>query len=554
MQTKRKGRKSRRAAAVLTAAVLTAVWMPIYTKTATAVSYNTATAYVLRSDNQYLSVSGGEAGEGVVVSLYEADGAAFYNGWYFEEAENGVQIRSAIDDGSYYLAESNGTLFLSQTAGLFQYTEDGVLSAGSVSLSLIPEAITGCISGDVDGDGILSGMDLAKMRQLLLAENADFVEAAVGDADGSGTFDAADAALLQRYLLGEDITLSAVNIPGCSIVPAAQDPVQTDVTTETTTTTITEMTTTTTEPFWYDENTTATTAVTTTTTTTTEAAATTTTAQQLTLDDMPSDYVEPMEWIWENRMEAEGSTERWNLIFDQIIAGDGALNYVVRWQSYKTLTLTQRQEMEVMLEDAINDWTDWLVGYDDWPYDHVDVNIVGWAVLDADCLEDLQEDEVVYTDTAYYDSSGDTSNGTEEIPSLLPNAPSELWRFEHFTDSSYEYPGTRFDMCLWATQGWPSIGGAGGDWGQRLSDDAYLNILADDTGVHVLVHEMGHGFGLTDFYGENGASDGPPPDGFPDDGTSIMMAGSSTEITNFDGWMLRYTWSMIKDEEGRFSY
>ena len=38
----------------------------------------------------------------------------------------------------------------------------------------------------------------------------------------------------------------------------------------------------------------------------------------------------------------------------------------------------------------------------------------------------------------------------------------------------------------------------------------------------------------------------------PDTGTSIMMAGSSIEITNFDGWMLRYIWSQIKDEAGRF--
>ena len=52
-------------------------------------------------------------------------------------------------------------------------------------------------------------------------------------------------------------------------------------------------------------------------------------------------------------------------------------------------------------------------------------------------------------------------------------------------DTSYVYPGERFDMYLWATQGFPSIGGCGGDWGQRLSDDAYLNML-DGTGL--LVH------------------------------------------------------------------
>lgn len=71
--------------------------------------------------------------------------------------------------------------------------------------------------------------------------------------------------------------------------------------------------------------------------------------------------------------------------------------------------------------------------------------------------------------------------------------------------------------------------------------------------LHILEHEMGHGFGLPDFYGGEGESGGYPPGGFPGDGTSIMMAGSSMSITDFDGWMLRYVWSMIRQEEGRFS-
>ena len=33
-----------------------------------------------------------------------------------------------------------------------------------------------------------------------------------------------------------------------------------------------------------------------------------------------------------------------------------------------------------------------------------------------------------------------------------------------------------------------------------------------------------------------------------------MMAGSSMQITDFDGWMLRYFWDKIHLEAGRFSY
>lgn len=268
----------------------------------------------------------------------------------------------------------------------------------------------------------------------------------------------------------------------------------------------------------------------------------------LTLADMPSSYTTAMEWIWTNRIVREGSTTRQNLIFDQIIAGGGTLNYVVRWQSSKTVTLQQRKDMEGMIQRNINSWTDYLSGYDGWPYDHVDVNIVAWAVADKNVLLDLQPDEVVYTDTIY-DS---LHNDNAAIPSLLPCAPDALSRFEHFTNKNYVYPGTRFDMYIWATEGF-GFGGAGGDWGQRMSDDYYLSIINSNLGM-ILQHEIGHGFGLTDFYGGEGESDGFPPGGFPGGGTSIMMAGSSGFITDFDSWMLRYVWSKIKNESGRFSY
>ncbi len=280
-------------------------------------------------------------------------------------------------------------------------------------------------------------------------------------------------------------------------------------------------------------------------------------AATLTLDDMPSEYDYAADWIWNNRISAEDSTgskgKRYNVLFDQIVAGKGTLNYVVRWQSYKTLSLAQREGLEKVVEDGVNNWTDYLVGYENWPYEHVDVNIVGWAVLDKNCILDPQPDEVIYDNLITdYDSTYDTSNGVEEIPDKLPSAPEELWSFNYFYDRTHEYPGTRFDMYLWCTQGFPNIGGCGGDWGQRLSDNAYIAMAESQSNLHVHVHEVGHGFGMTDFYGGEGESNGFPPGGFPGNGSSIMMAGSSTEITDFDGWMLRYMWSKISAEEGRF--
>lgn len=279
---------------------------------------------------------------------------------------------------------------------------------------------------------------------------------------------------------------------------------------------------------------------------------------KISINDLPSEYRYAVDWIWENRILNEDSTGkrslRWNSLYDQIIDGKGTINYVVRWQSHKTITLEQRKQFETLLSDAINDWNKWLAGYEEWPYEHINVKIVGWAVLDESCLLDRQPDEIVYTNLTYYDSQYDTSNGYETIPDQLPNAPDELSRMEHFADKSYQYPGgadKRFDMYMWATEGFPAIGGCGGDWGQRLSDTAYLNML-DGSGIHVLEHELGHCFGMTDFYGGEGESDGFPPGGFPGGENSLMMAGSASKITDFDGWMLRYIWTQIKDYEGRF--
>ncbi|HOR21403.1 MAG TPA: hypothetical protein PLY43_01630, partial [Ruminococcus sp.] len=263
------------------------------------------------------------------------------------------------------------------------------------------------------------------------------------------------------------------------------------------------------------------------------------------ISQLPADFQYAADWIWQNRIVREQSTVRRNTIFDQIVAGKGTINYVVKWQSYRTVTYEQRQQFQTMLSKCINDWNNWLAGYENWPYDHIDVKVVGWAVIDESCLLDLHDDEVVYTDTRYYDAQYDTTNGRDTIPDKEPYAPSELSRFDHFAEIGYQYPGgldKRFDMYMWATQGFPDIGGCGGDWGQHLSDTAYLGMIQNGS-LHVLEHEIGHGFGMTDFYGGEGESDGFPPGGFPGGENSIMMAGSAAKITNFDGWMLRYMWT-----------
>ncbi len=520
----------------------------------------------------YLTVANNAQAAGTPVVLYEADGVGSENCWTKTTVDGQTVLRT--NSGYVLTVDSNGMLRLGnyEENNAYQYftlTGEGEsvrLTAGGwalapdyhVNSSAVRMTDSSDLSdwelisvnqkntynmGDVNKDGVVDVFDLGLAKRFLLDKSkADMEQLALANVVDSLHYDVADVVLLSKYLLGVEHlnNYEYMQFPSNTIFPEVENiPEPTTNPTYEPTDPIPPVTEPVTEP----------------TDPTEPIIDPTEPVQQLTLADMPAEYKEAMEWIWTNRFAREGSTTRHNTIIDQIMAGKGTLNFVVRWQSYKTVTYEQRQQFETLASDCVNAWNDYLKGYDGWPYDHIDVKVVGWAVIDKSVLLDLHEDEIVYDNLIEaYDSSGDTSNGYETIPDKLPSAPSELSRFDHFSDKSYEYPGgldKRFDMYLWCTEGFPSIGGCGGDWGQRLSDTAYLNMLGGQN-EHVLIHEIGHGFGITDFYGGEGELDGFPPGGFPGNGTSIMMAGSSAAITDFDGWMLRYIWSNIKDESGRF--
>lgn len=544
----------RRSAAALTAAVLAVASLPVLA--ASSAEYNTWTGYVLRdAAGRYLSVSGGTEGEGVQVGFYEADGVAPYNTWYFTETKLGVTIKSALSQGEYYLTENfrENRLELSTSAGTFELGEDGYLRGfrsgveSPIYAQVTPQAVTNLHMGDWNSDGVVDGLDLSQLRKAVQKSGADvgFAQQAVGDTNGDGALNGADVQRLQQYLLGENVTMTDVHMPECSMVPAPADPPVTTTTTQETIPT-TEITT---------ETTTTTTTITTTTiTTTTEAP-----RQDLTMADYPAEYLEASNWIWNNRISTEGSAKDWATIYDQIVAGDGTLQYILIWQSYEKITLEQRQKLPQMLEDAINQWTDYLVGWDGWKFDHVNVKIVGYAVLNESCLLDLQPDEVVYTDITsswLHDDMISSGMGDYSVPTIQPAEPTDLSRYSHWADKSWTYNGSysnRYDMYLHGITGMVNMGGYGYHYGQILSDKSVLGLIGGTTSQHVLLHEMGHGFGLPDYYGGEGESDGFPPGGFPGGENSLMMAGSAMKITDFDGWMLRYMWSKIKDEDGRFS-
>src|SRR5574344_2164119 len=251
-------------------------------------------------------------------------------------------------------------------------------------------------------------------------------------------------------------------------------------------------------------------------------------SSQMTIDAMPSDVAKFVNWVWDNR-QASGKQDQIedfkNLIFYPIIANK-----------------------------------DYLKGFENWPYDTVYVNIVGWAVDSANVIENVRSGETVYTQ--YTETDGNSSFSQY----LLPRCPDACARPLMYANPDYSscpnYSSTNdthFDMSLWGTTGF-GYAGAGGDWGQRTSDDNIIGSLDLDF-PHIVGHETGHGFGLPDYYETYQ---------IPDDNYSaitgtytnyvgdwnivpkmVMWAGSSTEITATDAWSLRKTWQEIK---GNFGY
>ncbi|KAF2844765.1 hypothetical protein T440DRAFT_512010 [Plenodomus tracheiphilus IPT5] len=217
----------------------------------------------------------------------------------------------------------------------------------------------------------------------------------------------------------------------------------------------------------------------------------------------PSNMVTALDQVWKQTMKenSQGLQDE-NWITDQLIANNGSINYCK--------------------------WFDVLVGFEGFPLTTLDVNVVGYAVKNKDLLEGDLSGLDVYTTT---DGDG------------VPECDPRCYRAIHLNRDFSQCPGgakSRYDISLWLDDTLEAqFGGYGYNWGQELGPDYVLDNLETDN-IHILLHEMGHGFGLLDFY-----------DWVPHGQTNfVMMAGSAMEITEFDAWMLRDWWRKLKAARG----
>ncbi|KAL4140744.1 hypothetical protein PRNP1_015024 [Phytophthora ramorum] len=234
----------------------------------------------------------------------------------------------------------------------------------------------------------------------------------------------------------------------------------------------------------------------------------------------PDTYLSPedLEWIWENRMKAEVTSYN-NWILDHLVANKGSINYCVRWDSDQKLTKETASKFQDMLSRQHAAWNHWLIGYNCWPYDEIKVNIVGFAAKDKSLL-------------GWSDDSLGTIYAGDLDKDGSPQCPTNCYRSynDGATDGWSESSGCKgepFDISLWPKQG---LGGGWGTyWGQQVNLDNMLEHL-DDQELEIVSHEMGHGFGLPDFYQE------PKPANFK---PCLMDGLTSAYVRDTDGWMLR---------------
>ncbi|KAF2713482.1 hypothetical protein K504DRAFT_487880 [Pleomassaria siparia CBS 279.74] len=217
-----------------------------------------------------------------------------------------------------------------------------------------------------------------------------------------------------------------------------------------------------------------------------------------------------------------------NWITDQLMVNKGNINYCIRWANERKSTEAARAATVKALQRSWQKWFDVLVGYDGFPLTEVKINVNGYGVKDKSLLEGSTAGLNIYTDV---DSDG------------VPNCDTRCYRGAHLDGDLSGCPGgeqNRYDIYLQLDKKLEGqFGGFGYNWGEELGPDYFLDNLETEN-IHILLHEIGHGFGLLDFY-----------DWVPEGQTSfVMMAGSATEITEFDAWMLRDWWRKLKAVRG----
>jgi hypothetical protein len=244
----------------------------------------------------------------------------------------------------------------------------------------------------------------------------------------------------------------------------------------------------------------------------------------------PANLVQPLDEAWRHVETTYPNLFGFrNYGWDQIMANRGFVNYCVRWDSSAPVSAALRDQIHAALSRQFTKWMNVMVengaGWERWPYPNVPVRVVGWAVRNRSQLQWTDNSVDIYVD---------------DIRENAPQCAEACGRFFHQDGNYSRCPGgaaRHYDMSLWLTAG--LRGGFGGDWGQRVGSEYFVGALNREN-IHIYLHEVGHTFGLDDFYDWT-------PTGVC---CFLMKAGTASQITEFDKWMFRDWWRHLKSRYG----
>ena len=195
-------------------------------------------------------------------------------------------------------------------------------------------------------------------------------------------------------------------------------------------------------------------------------------------------YLHPRQ-VWTQTMKEnpDGLKDK-NWITDQLVANKGNINYCVRWNHKGKSTAADRASTVTALQRSLQKWVDVLAGFDGFPITKANVTVVGYAVKDKSLIQGDTSGLDIYTTV---DGDG------------VPECDVRCYRGAHLDGDLSQCPGgedSRYDISLWLDESLEGqMGGYGYNWGQEIGPDYFLENINNDN-IHILLHEMGHGFGL----------------------------------------------------------
>ena len=239
-------------------------------------------------------------------------------------------------------------------------------------------------------------------------------------------------------------------------------------------------------------------------------------------------------WVNEswNAQLGDNINKRKAWLLDNVMLNKGSLNLCVRWGATSAMPDSVRMNIAATTERWSNDWFKGLNGYGCFPYGAgISVKVTGYAVRPGKqaLLGAVDASIPIYTET---DGEGEPK---------CPDACSSFVHWDHKFTGCMGGDAAHSDYWLWFDDKLPGNGGAaavGGDWGLRMPVSTFLDAF-DKQSFHITEHEMGHGFGMQDYYDWTGSKP---------KGGSIMIVGSTSSDapTPADIWLLKRTWKEMK--------